>query len=705
MSGRDASHRDVGVIWLDADGRLRRVNDTVRAWSGDSVELQQLLPLLDARRWQDWAAQGFATVLSLGLRQRNGALMLVQAQLEPAPDGGYLLCLWSSLRTGERAAIDALQRSVLRAVATAQPLGAVMDLLCREVESLAPEVVCSVLLVDAEGRLHPLAGPSLPPAYSEALEGAAIGPQAGSCGTAAWRREAVEVSSIASDPLWANYKHLALAHGLAACWSTPILLDEGSRVAATFALYYRQEQAIADYHRHLVNACTQLVRVALLHHEHEARIERLAYFDGITGLPNRALFLQRADAHLRRLRDDGEPAALLLMDLDRFKAVNEVQGHAVGNEVLRRVAQQLARCLPGQDTLARLGDDEFVVLLPRADRAVAAQTADAICAALAEPLQLSRGQPLRIGVSVGWSAFPGDGEQPEALLKHADIALNHAKLAGRHCARGFNAAMASELQEKAWLEAELQQALQRHELQLHFQPKLCLASGALLGAEVLLRWPHAERGFIAPDHFIPLAEEIGLISEIDAWVLEAACAQLQAWRADGLALPALAVNVSAPRFQHADVVAHLQALLQRHELAPQAITLEVTERLMLDETQDRRAVAQLQQLRAMGVGVSIDDFGTGYSSLSYLRRLPISELKIDRSFVNNLVDNSDDQALTAALVTMAQALKLRLVAEGVETQAQAELLLQLGCEAAQGYWLSRPLAAPAFAAWCRARSR
>ena len=340
-TGRVASrHR---VIWLDADGRLLRANATVAAWSGEPENLQALLPLLDDARWAAWRARGFADVLQLGLRQRSGALMLVHAQLDPAADGGHLLSLWSSLQTGERAAIDALQRSVLRAVATAQPLAAVMELLCREVENLAPEVICSVLRVDAEGRVHPLAGPSLPAAYTAALEGAPIGPQAGSCGTAAWRREAVEVSSIATDPLWAHYKDLALGHGLAACWSTPILLDDGARVAATFALYYRQERAIADYHRHLVNACTQLVRVALLHHEHESRIERLAYFDGITGLPNRLLFQQRAESQLRRLADAGETGALLLMDLDRFKTVNEVQGHAVGNEVLRRVAQAAGR--------------------------------------------------------------------------------------------------------------------------------------------------------------------------------------------------------------------------------------------------------------------------------------------------------------------------------------------------------------------------
>ncbi|MFN4116990.1 MAG: hypothetical protein ACK4F7_10905, partial [Inhella sp.] len=203
MSGRDFLHRDVGLLWLDEQGRLRHVNATVRAWAGEVDSLSGLLPLLDAERWRSWRDTGFASVQQLGLRQRDGTLMLVQAQIDADPQGGYLLSLWSSLKTGERAAIDALQRSVLKAVATGQPLIAVMELLCREAEALAPELVCSVLSVDRDGRLHPLAGPSLPPAYSAALEGVLIGPKAGSCGTAAWRREPVEVSSIATDPLWA----------------------------------------------------------------------------------------------------------------------------------------------------------------------------------------------------------------------------------------------------------------------------------------------------------------------------------------------------------------------------------------------------------------------------------------------------------------------------------------------------------------------
>ncbi len=705
MSARESLHREVGLAWVGVDGQLRSLNATLRAWLGDArpERLDQLLPALSPARWARWKAEGFADVLSLELTASGGEPLVVQVQADPTPDGQCMLSLLSSLPAAERLAIDALQRVVLGAVAGGEPLRAVMDLLCREVEALAPELMCSVLAVDAEGRIHPLAGPSLPVAYTQALEGLPIGPVAGSCGTAAWRREPVDVRSIATDPLWAPYRDLALSFGLAACWSTPVLTDIERRVGATFALYYREEAPVADSHRHLVQACSQMVRVALLHDERERRIEQLAYGDDVTGLPNRARFTQRAEALLRAQAAAGTGGALLLMDLDRFKAVNELQGHAVGNEVLRRIGARLAQALPGQDTLARLGDDEFVVLLPGADRASAEREALRLCALAAEPLVLERGQQLRLGLSVGFSLFPQDGQTLDALLKHADIALNAAKLSGRNTARGFSAEQAQALQEKAWMEGELREALAHGGFVLHFQPQCSLQDGRVLGAEVLLRWPHPQRGLIPPDRFIPVAEESGLIVALDAWVLDAALQQLARWHAQGLALPSLAVNLSPPRLLHGDLQDQVLRLLAQTGLPPSALTLEVTERVMLDERQDRRAVEPLNQLRALGVGVSIDDFGTGYSCLGYLRRLPITELKIDRSFVHELAERPEDRALVAAMVTMARGCRLQLVAEGVETEAQAAVLRELGCDAYQGYGLARPMPAQALEAWLRAR--
>ncbi|TXD93237.1 EAL domain-containing protein [Mitsuaria sp. TWR114] len=582
-------------------------------------------------------------------------------------------------------------------MALGRPLAAVMDLLCRGVETLAPEVICSVLSVDEEGRVHPLAAPSLPTSFSGALEGFSIGPRAGSCGTAAWRRQPVEVTDIANDPLWADFRELALPHGLAACWSTPILLGT-DQVVATFALYYREPRAAAPFHRRMVQACAQLCQIAFMHDRHQREIERLAYFDGVTGLPNRTLLADRArQALLLALRSES-PAALLLLDIDRFKTVNDSLGHAVGDQVLKHISKRLSGALRDSDTLARLGGDEFVALLPGCTVEDAMHVADKLRAVLEAPIPLDGSHArVQMTASIGVCGFPKDGQDLDQLLKNADIAMYEAKRAGRDCARFFLRAMNQALDERLDIEAALRHALSQGLLQLHFQPKIRLSDRRLVGVEALLRWHDAERGWVPPDRFIPVAEESGLINALDAWVLEQSCAQLARWRAQGVDVPGLSVNVSPQRFHQDDVAAHARALLARHGLAASDLTLEVTERLMLDDTSRPRA--QLQQLHEMGVGVSVDDFGTGYSSLSYLKRLPVTELKLDKSFVRDLEQDADDRALSSAVIGIGRSLGLTVVAEGVETAGQRDLLLTMGCDAAQGWLFGRPMAPEALPAW------
>ncbi|WP_423598862.1 putative bifunctional diguanylate cyclase/phosphodiesterase [Roseateles sp. MS654] len=605
-------------------------------------------------------------------------------------------------RTDEQAAIDHLQRDVLEAVALGRPLTAVMDLLCRGVEALAPEVLCSVLSVDAQGHVHPVAAPSLPTAFSAALEGLSIGPQAGSCGTAAWRREPVEVVDIATDPLWAEFRALALPQGLRACWSTPVILGTDD-VVATFALYYREPRAAAPFHRRMVEACTQLCQIAFMHDRHQREIERLAYFDGVTGLPNRTLLADRAGQALRLAQRSGTQAALLLLDIDRFKTINDSLGHAVGDQVLKHISRRLLGALRDSDTLARLGGDEFVVLLSGCSAEDAMLVANKLRAALEAPIPLDGSHArVQMTASIGVCAFPKDGQDLDQLLKNADIAMYEAKRAGRDCARFFLHAMNQALDERLDIEAALRHALSHHLLQLHFQPKVRLDDRRLVGVEALLRWHDAQRGWVPPDRFIPVAEESGLINALDAWVLAESCAQLARWRSQGIVVPGLSVNVSPQRFHQDDVAAHARALLARHGLAASDLTLEVTERLMLDDTSRPRE--QLQQLHEMGVGVSVDDFGTGYSSLSYLKRLPVTELKLDKSFVRDLEQDADDRALSSAVIGIGRSLGLTVVAEGVETDGQREILLSMGCDAAQGWLFGRPMAAEALAGWIAAQT-
>ena len=577
-------------------------------------------------------------------------------------------------------------------------LTVVMDSLCRQVEALAPDLLCTVIEVDSTGCLQPLAGPSVPPEYSAALVGLPIGPSVGSCGTAAWRRKPVEVSDIATDPLWHDYKDLALQFGLAACWSNPIFIKGDPRVAMTFALYYREARSIEPFHRSLAEACVQLCQVALTHEYSRRQIERLAYYDGVTGLPNRVLFNELARQALRLAFAAPElgTVSLLLLDLDRFKTINDSLGHAVGDQVLAGLAQRVSSVLAPGDLLARLGGDEFVALLPDRDASDALSLAAAVHAALLPPLQVGAND-LRLSVSIGVSSFPVDSDDVSGLLKNADLAMYEAKRNGRNCTRAFAQAMNDQLDSKLRIEVALRRALAASALTLHYQPQLRLADGKLVGVEALLRWSDPLLGPIAPDAFIPVAEESGLILALDAWVLGAACRQLGDWQRRGLAVPSMAINVSPLRFKQDDVAGDVARLLAQHGLAARTLTLEVTERLMLED--DEHARAQLTQLHAMGVRLSLDDFGTGYSSLSYLKRLPVAELKLDQSFVRDLETDADDRALSAAVLAIGRALGLAVVAEGVETEGQRLALQEAGCEVAQGYLFSRPLAARAFEDW------
>ena len=699
---------ELGLVWVDAQGRLQHSNKRFAGWAGMPGTLDQCFPGLHTGAWSALLSRpaGQAQSLHLGLKTADGELLSTELRFHslgenPAADALTVLSISPLGDAQLRSAIDLLQRDVLEAVALSRPLQVVMDLLCRRVESLAPDVICTVLAVDEQGRVHPLAAPSLPASFSAALDGVPIGPKAGSCGTAAWRREPVEVADIARDPLWEDYRVLALAYGLAACWSTPILRAD-QRVGATFALYYREPRPVVPFHRGMVEACAQLCQVALRNDEHLRQIERLAYYDNVTGLANRRLFADRARHDLLISSRQGSPTALLLLDVDRFKTINDSLGHAVGDEVLRQLAQRLGPCLRDSDTLARLGGDEFGVILQGSTAADAMHAADKLLAALQPPLDLPGQAPLSLSASIGIANFPEDGGDLESLLKNAEIAMYEAKRAGRNCARFFLHAMNEALGERLQMEAALRQALSQGCLQLHYQPKLRLADGRTMGCEALLRWRHPEWGPVAPDRFIGVAEECGLINALDAWVLEQACAQLARWQQAGVALPEVAVNVSPLRFYQDDVAAHVGQLLQQHGLRAEQLTLEVTERLMLDD--NARTRGQMQRLHEMGVRISVDDFGTGYSSLGYLKRLPVSELKLDKSFVRDLETDPDDRALATAVIGIGRALGLTVVAEGVETAAQQQVLEQVGCDMVQGWRFGHPMPAEALEEWLRQRS-
>ena len=439
----------------------------------------------------------------------------------------------------------------------------------------------------------------------------------------------------------------------------------------------------------------------------EEKIRSLALYDGLTGLPNRTFYkelLVRAIAIAQRRR---KPLATLFIDLDFFKRINDTLGHSDGDRLLQAVAERLVSCVrisdsvarPEEDaaasTVSRLGGDEFIVLLNElSDAKYAALVAHRILDDLLSPFMLS-GQEVVISASIGISLYPLDGGDPEALLKNADIAMYQAKEQGRNNFQFYSPAMNKTALERLTLENDLRKALERQEFLLYYQPKVDIPTRRIIGVEALIRWKHATRGLVSPVEFIPLAEETGLIVPIGEWVLRTACAQNKAWQAAGFSPIAMSVNLSNRQFGQKDLVDTVVGILKTVDTDPRYLELEITESTIMHDPD--KAIAALHKLKGMGIAVSIDDFGTGYSSLNYLRRLPLDCLKIDRSFIMNIITNPDDAAITAAVVAMAHSLKLRVVAEGVETEEQLAFLRGLGCDEAQGYLFSRPVPADEFA--------
>ncbi|MBK5931318.1 EAL and GGDEF domain-containing protein [Halochromatium salexigens] len=425
----------------------------------------------------------------------------------------------------------------------------------------------------------------------------------------------------------------------------------------------------------------------------EEELYRLAHNDALTGLPNRTLLRARMEQSLQRAKRDERMLALLFIDLDLFKNVNDSLGHSIGDELLKNVANAIEQEVRKADTVARLGGDEFVILMDGIDDpSTAAHLAERLCQLVSQPFQVAD-RELRLTASIGVSLFPSDGKSMDSLLSNADLAMYRAKDQGRNTYRFFEAEMTARAMQRLHLETALRGALARNELELLYQPQFELKSGRIFGAEALLRWTHPELGKVSPADFIPIAEEIGLISEIGGWVLEQACLQLNAWERQGFSVKRMAVNVSVQQVERLDLVDEINAILQRTGVAPGRLELEVTESLLMRNVE--RVVANLNALRELGVTLAIDDFGSGFSSLGYLKRLPISRLKIDKTFIDGVTVDDNDDAIARAIIALGRALGLDVIAEGVETQAQADFLEHEGCHEVQGYLFGRPMPAHA----------
>ncbi len=425
-------------------------------------------------------------------------------------------------------------------------------------------------------------------------------------------------------------------------------------------------------------------------------IHHLAYYDALTDLPNRQLFRERCEHSLEQAQRDNQTVAVLFLDLDRFKHVNDSLGQPVGDELLRMVAQRLKDNLRHCDTVARLGGDEFIILLENSPTPFDTEgVARKILRALDEPFWV-HGYKLEIGTSIGISFYPTDGNDSTTLIKHADLAMYQAKEQGRGNFQFYEAYLTERAKERLFLEGELREALKRNELTLYYQPQFSLADESLIGAEALLRWRHSEIGTVSPDKFVAIAEDSGLIVSIGEWVLRAACRQAKSWMDQGKRFQRIAVNLSGAQVERSDILNTVSSILAETGLPPSHLELEITETYIMRQAQ--RNIEIMEKLRKLGVTLAIDDFGTGQSSLSYLKRLPVNKLKIDRSFVMDIPQDANDIAITRAILALGHSLRMTVLAEGVETFEQLAFLKELACDEVQGYYYSKPLAAESFQA-------
>ena len=716
--------------------------------------------------------------------------------------------------------MDAVRSFMMERLVSESPLQQILKDFVVQIEDAMPGALCSVLLLDEEGQHLALgAAPHLPDFYNAAMDGVQIGPQVGSCGTAAFTGQRVIVGDIATHPYWVDYKTLAQQAGLASCWSEPIL-SGNSKVLGTFAIYHSAPALPRPFELELIEMAAHLTALAIerkhaevqlqlvarvfeqgteaivitdsqrrivrinrafsritgyseaealgqdpsmlssgrqdaefyramwesirvhghwqgelwnnrkdgTHYpewlsisvlrdrsgavmnfvgiatdisklkEDEAHIRLLADFDPLTGLPNRRLLQDRIDTALNHAQRETEPLALMFLDLDRFKNVNDSLGHHVGDELLIQVAQRLKAALREQDTVCRVGGDEFVLLCPGTDGAGAAHVANKLLESTAQR-HLIEQHELAITFSIGIALYPTDGTTFEALSMSADIAMYRAKQAGRNAYRFFTAQMQAQSTRTLQLENGLRRALELQQFHLVYQPQVSLCDGQIVGIEALLRWQHPTLGAVSPVEFIPIAEESGLILPIGEWVLRTATRQLRAWLDAGLPVQLIAVNLSAVQFRHANLPDLVTQVLADANLEPHCLELELTEVVAMNDPVG--AIAVMNNLRQRGVRMSIDDFGTGYSSLSYLKRFQIYKLKIDQSFVRDITIDPDDKAIVVAIIALARSLGFQTIAEGVETQGQLAFLRSQGCNEVQGYFYSEPLPADRFEAFVR----
>ncbi|RDE18250.1 EAL domain-containing protein [Motiliproteus coralliicola] len=583
---------------------------------------------------------------------------------------------------------DKQTTKILEMIAKGESASEIYDQIALLYESRHPGMRCSMLELEGDTLLHGGA-PSLPQVYCEAVNGLKNGPEVGSCGTSTYTGKRVIVEDIHTDPKWAELKQYALPHGLRSCWSEPIKNSSGL-VLGAFGMYYNHAATPNEEELNDLQSAARLAGIIMEREHNHKRMRELAYRDALTGLASRDYFHLSLEEQLQRSEHGQHRFSLLYLDLDNFKTVNDSLGHDVGDQLLQEIGRRLKQACCETDFIARLGGDEFCIILHDiVDDYYSAKVAERCLSFIAEPYLL-KGREIIPSCSIGIAHFPADGDNLQALIKAADTALYEAKDQGKSRYAFYKTELTDKAEYQLQLELYLRESIQQQQLSLIYQPKMDIQTGHLVGVEALLRWQHPQLGEVAPSDFIRVAENIGMIKSLTEWVIQTVCNQLASWKQQGLAPIQAAINVHPNHFLDQDLISSLESSLNDTGISPAELELEVTETVVQTNIENLSA---FQRLKALGISLAIDDFGSGYSSFASLKHMNIDVLKIDKHFIDDILNDRKAQLLVGSMIEMGHNLGYKIVAEGIETPEQHELLKELNCDLGQGYLFSEPVVA------------